>query len=125
MTYQVGFTLNGQLGPVNGNWNVGFATDSQGNLATYDTIGFGAGVGGDVSAGLSFAVANGGTVKDLEGPFNYVSGNLGAGLNGGIDGFVGPGSQNQPIIGGGFTVGLGGGGGSATGISQRFIQPLW
>lgn len=124
-TFQVGLSLNGQLGPVNGNWNVDLAFDTQGHVGVYDTPGFGGGVGADVSGGLSFAVSNGGSINDLAGPFGYGTGSLGAGLNGTADGFIGNGSQNQPIVGGGFSVGLGGGGGAAAGVSQTYIHPLW
>jgi RHS repeat-associated protein len=123
-TFQIGLTLNGQLGPINANWNVGLAFDTHGNVAVYDTPAFGGGVGADVSGSLSFATSNGGTVYDLAGPFGYGTGSLGAGLNGSVEGFSGKGSQNQTVVGGGFSIGLGGGGGAATGISQTYIHPL-
>jgi len=124
-TVQIGLSLNGQLGPLNGNWSVGIAFDSQGHAAVYDTIGIGNGIGADASGGVSLAASNAGRVNDIAGPFAYGTTSLGSGLNGSGDVFAGAGSQGQTIVGGGFTAGFGGGGGAATGISQTYVHPLW
>jgi RHS repeat-associated protein len=127
-TFQVGLSLSGYLGPVHANWNVGLAIDMQGHGGIYDTITppfTGYGGGESVSGSLAFAVSNGGSINDLAGPFGYGTGSLGAGLNGSLDGFSGQGSQRQTIVGGGFSAGLGEGGGAAAGINQTYIHPLW
>jgi len=124
-TFQVGLSLNGQFGPLNLTGSGGLAFDSNGHFGTYYTGGGGGGVGAGISGGLSFATSNGGNINDLAGPFAYGSGSLGAGLNGTVDGFSGPGSQNQPIIGGGFTIGVGAGGGAAVGGTGTSVYQIW
>jgi hypothetical protein len=124
-TFQVGLSLNGQLGPINVNWNVGIAVDGHGNVGIYDTIGGGLGAGADLSGGVSFGGSNGDCIQDLAGPFGNTSASLGAGLSGSVEGFSGQGCQGQTVVGGGFTAGIGAGGGFAVGGSQTFIHPIW
>lgn len=122
-TFQVGFAMNGQAGVFNVNWNGGIAVDGQGGMGWYRTLGVGGGLGGGLSFSVSFAGSNGAGINDLAGPFAYGTGSLGAGLNGSVEGFGGVGSQNQPILGGGLSVGVGGGGGAAEGLSTTDIYP--
>jgi RHS repeat-associated protein len=124
-TFQAGLSLNGQLGPFSGNFTAGFVLDSRGHLGIFHSFFGGGGVGAAFSGGLSFAISNGGTIQDISGPFGNVSASLGAGLDGSIEGFAGPGSQGQPIKGGGFTVAVGGGGGWSLGGSTTSVTPLW
>ena len=124
-TFQIGLTLNWQGGPLNLTGSSGLVFDSNGHFGTYYTGGGGGGVGAGLSGGLTFATSNGGNINDLAGPFAYGSGTLGAILSGSVDGFGGPGSHGQPIIGGGFTIGIGAGGGAATGGTGTSVHQIW
>jgi len=123
-TFGIGLSSNGQLGPFNGNWSIGFVVDGYGNLGWYNTVGGGVGVGADGSVGLQFSGSNGDCIKDLAGPFGNTSASLGAGLSGTVEGFSGPGSQGQTVVGGGFTVGAGAGAGWSVGGSQTWVHSI-
>jgi len=123
-TAQVGVSLNGQIGPVNVNVNVGLVVDGHGNVGWTETVGGGVGAGAGVSGGVSFGASNGDCINDIAGPFANSSASLGAGLNGSVEGFSGPGSQGQTVVGGGFTAGIGAGGSWSAGGSQTWVHPL-
>lgn len=123
-TFEVGASWNGQLGPVNVNWNLGFVIDGHGNLGWYNTAGGGIGAGADGSVGVSFGASTGDCIQDISGPFGNTSAGLGAGLHGSVEGFSGPGSQGQTVAGGGFTIGAGAGGGWSVGGSQTWVHPI-
>lgn len=76
-TFQVGLSINVQLGVFNGNVNGGFAVDRHGNLGTYTTTGGGLGAGARASGGISFAGSNANSIQDLAGPFGNTSASLG------------------------------------------------
>jgi RHS repeat-associated protein len=124
-TFQIGLTLNFQIGPVNINGTYGVVADSSGNVGTYTVVGGGGGAGADAFGGVNVAVSNGACIQDLGGPFANESANLGAIAAGGIDVFAGQGSHGQPVAGGGFSVGIGGGAQSSIGGSQTWVTPLW
>jgi len=124
-TFQAGLSLNGQFGPVNVNLNVGIAVDGHGNVGVYESLGGGLGAGARISGGVSFGGSNGNCIQDLAGPFGNTSASLGAGLNGSVEGFSGQGSQRQTVVGGGFTAGIGAGGGFSAGGSQTFMHQIW
>jgi hypothetical protein len=124
-TFQIGLSINGQIGPINLNLNGGIAIDGHGNVGTYTAVGGGGGAGAELSGGISFGGSNGDCIQDLAGAFGNTSASLGAGLSGSVEGFSGPGSQGQTVVGGGFTAGVGAGGGFSVGGSQTFITPIW
>ncbi len=121
-TLQIGLTVNVQWGPVNFNVFAGFAFDGHGGIGGYYGGGAGVGVGAGATGGLSFAGSNGDTIEDLGGPFGSFNAGLGAGAGASGDVFWGSGSQGQPIMGGGFTVGGGLGGGGALGATETDIS---
>lgn len=124
-TFSLGISGNGQFGILNLNVNIGFVVDGHGHFGFYDTGAAGAGAGTGVSAGVSLAGSNGDSICDLAGPFGYGSGGGGAGPDIAIDGFTGPGSHGQNVSGGGLTIGVGAGGGAASGVSQTWIHPFF
>ncbi|MFA6012230.1 MAG: polymorphic toxin-type HINT domain-containing protein [Desulfobacteraceae bacterium] len=123
-TFQFGLTASGQAGLLSGNWSIGIIFDGNGNVGWYDTVGAGVGVGADGSVGFTFSTSSGECIDDMSGPFANASASLGAGLSGSLDAFSGPGSQGQTVIGEGFTLGVGAGGGWSLGGSQTWIHHL-
>ena len=77
-----------------------------------------------MSGGISFATSSGDRIQDISGPFANSSASFGAGLSGSVDAFSGPGSQGQTVAGGGFTIGIGAGGGWSVGGTQTWVHPL-
>ena len=65
----------------------------------------------------------GNCIHDIGGPFATTTAALGSGLAGSVDFFSGPGTQGQLVEGGGFSVGLGGGGQLTGGGSQTWVSP--
>ena len=123
-TFEVGISMNGQIGPINVNVNMGIAVDGHGNVGWVNTVGGGGGVGANASGGVSFSVSSGDCIQDLAGPFGNASASLDAGLGGSVDAFSGPGSHGQTVAGGGFTIGIGAGGGWSVGGTQTWVHPL-
>ena len=101
---------------------VGLATDDKGNLGWYTAFNQnnvpGVGFGGPGSVGISVGSYPGAnTIMDLGGPFNTASFGVGLGPYAGFDVYQDPTKSpwNPSSYGGGFTFGLGlGGGGSVT-----------
>jgi hypothetical protein len=120
-TFGVGVTVSINWGPFNGTVSVGLSGDSQGNLNGWATGGGGVtGAGAGVSAGVSLQASNAKCNKDLGGKFGYAGagGFFGGGASG--DTFWGP-SDDGPVVGGGFTVGVGLGAGATGGLSDTGI----
>ena len=124
-TFQIGLSMNGQLGPVNVNFSVGIAGDGHGHVGWFKATGGGYGAGARFSGGVSFGGSSGDCIDDLAGPFGNMSASLGAGINGSVDVFSGPGSHGQPVVGGGVTAGFGAGGGFSMGGSQTTVHTLF
>lgn len=118
-----GVSFSGQLGPVNINDSFGIAIDNHGNVGGFNAAGAGVGAGAGFSGGLSFTGSNARTICDLGGWFENSSASIGAGLGGSIEGFSGP-SDDGPVSGGGFTAGLGIGGGASAGGSYTIVKPF-
>jgi RHS repeat-associated protein len=125
ITFQAGLTLNFQFGPFNVNGTFGIVVDSQGDVGTFAVGGGGVGAGANAFGGVNFAISSGDTIQDIGGPFVNESAGLGAGLAGGVDSFAGFGSQGQPVVGGGFSVGIGAGAQTSVGGSGTIVKPLF
>ncbi|PYU53113.1 MAG: hypothetical protein DMG48_02425 [Acidobacteria bacterium] len=131
-TFQLGLTLNGVLpvGPVGITYSAsfGFAIDTDGHIAWYDAYtpaylpGLGEGLSG--SGGVSFGFSNARSVCGLGGPFLNVSGTGGyTGVAGTVDYFTGAGDgPNGVVDGGGFTLGVGGGGSASVMVTTTDVH---
>lgn len=125
-TAQIGLSVSGQIGVLSVNWSAGIAFDGHGNIGSYSTPFAGGGAGARASGGVSVAGSNADTIYGLGGLFYNVSGGGGLGASGSVQGFWGNDAiTNAPVVGGGFTVGPGAGGGGSAGASHTVITPLW
>jgi len=124
-TFEVTASVNINIGPVNINYSVGLAGDSNGGLAITRTGGGGAGVGSGGSAGVGWDVSNGASVDDLAGPFATTQTSAGLGPSASTSGYTGTGSQGQQIAGTGWSVGAGAGGGTYSGGSVTKVVRIW
>ena len=124
-TLQIGLALNFQIGPLNFNGAVGIVVDSHGNVGTYRVEGAGAGAGANAFGGLNFAVSSGNCIQDIGGLFGNTSSKIGDLVGGGVDAFAGQGSHGQPVVGGGFSIGIGAGADYSVGGSETQVAPLW
>ena len=124
-TFQVTASVNINIGPVNVNYSVGLAGDSNGGLAVTSTGGAGAGVGSGGSAGVGWDVSNGASVDDLGGPFATTQTSAGLGPSASASGYTGKGSQGQQVAGTGWSVGAGAGGGTYTGRAETKVVRIW
>ena len=123
MTYQVGISLGGRFfGDLN--LNAGLVFDSSGGFGFYRAVQLGIGAGAGVSGGIAFGASNGDCIEDMAGPFTNISAEIGGGLDGSAEGFWGEGSKGQPIVGGGFTAGVGVGAGFAVGKSYTWVDRM-
>ena len=101
-TFQVGVSVNLQLGPFVFPLSAGLASDNHGNLAGYyETPRGGIGAGADATGGVSVKWSNGCTINDLSGKFVNVSVGGGWGPHVSGDGFFGYGENGQRVEGGG------------------------
>lgn len=125
ITLQIGLTLNFQIGPFTAQFSAGFAADTCGNFGSYTSTPIaGAGVGSDISGGLSAAVSNAPTINSLNGPFVNSSADVGTGTNGSVDTFYGSDQNGSPIMGAGGTIGIGAGGGVSTTVTNTSVHPF-
>jgi RHS repeat-associated protein len=123
-TVEIGVSVNLQLGPVNVNLSSGIAFDGSGNVAVCTTVGGGAGVGASASGGLQVQTSNAKTVDDLKGQFYNTSSGAGAGPSASWEVFDGD-SKDGLVVGGGFTVGVGVGGGASAGSSLTHVEKVF
>jgi hypothetical protein len=63
------------------------------------------GASASLSAGLQVSSAS--CLEDLEGPFATLGGSVGEGTTVDVEGFAGPGTRDQPVLGGYLGVGMG------------------
>jgi RHS repeat-associated protein len=123
-TLQVGLTLNFQFGFINLNGTYGLVVDGYGDVGTYVVGGVAGGVGAGGFGGINVAVSSGDCIQDIGGPFYNQSVIVGAGFAGGLDSFAGQGSHGQPVIGGGFSLGIGAGADYSFGGSDTKVSPI-
>jgi len=128
LTFQLGLNATGDwwLGAISG--TVGFALDSSGNLALYAEGATGTVTSPDASLNIVGHISNAGTTGDLGGPFVDISAGGGAGDHVTSDLFYGTGTHGQPILGTGYSVGIGGGGASSITYGPTVVSPsinLW
>jgi RHS repeat-associated protein len=123
-TVNLGINIGFQIGSASFTVSGGVVVDGAGNIGTYGSGYFGAGVGLDASIGVALGSSNAPTINDLNGPFAQVSGNIGAGLDVGASVYMGATSDHQPILGGEFTFGVGAGAGLSGGGSDTIISPI-
>ena len=116
----VGFTAIG----VSGASFVGIALDNKGNIAFYWGGGGGLGIGFGASGGVSGQFSDAQSINDLKGEFKNASFGGGAGIGVTGDSFWGM-SDHGPVIGGGFTAGLGLGETSFLGITDTAVIPIY
>ncbi len=122
-TYQIGISLGGRFfGDLN--LNAGFVFDDNGGIGFYRAVQLGVGAGAGVSGGIAFGTSNGDCIEDMAGPFTNISAEIGGGIDGSAEGFWGEGSKGQPIVGGGFTAGIGVGAGFAVGRSNTWVDRI-
>lgn len=124
-TFQIGFSLTYQIGPVSFNYNGGIAFDGHGNIGFYNTGLVGAGPGAGFSGGISLLGSNGDQIADLNNTFYTASVGGFAGGGASAEGFNGRGSHNQIVVGGGGTFGIGLGGGGYVGPSFTKVSPIY
>ncbi len=105
----------------------GFVLSGQGlsitGFGTYQIYGAGPAVGEGGSFGASFSASRNATsIGQFGGPF--VNGSVGVGLGpyGSIDVFK---DLTSPVAGGGFTIGIGVGGGISATTTQTTVTPIW
>lgn len=115
-------------GPLATSAGGGFVFDSSGGVGTYVVNGVGGGTGGLASFGLSFgfvaattSAAPAATITDLGGPFANGSAGAGLGPSVTVDAFADP---DNPIAGGGLTVGAGVGGGFSIQATNTTVTPI-
>jgi hypothetical protein len=114
-TLQGGASFSGTIWGISGNLGFGIAFDDKGNIAPYASWALGSGFGAGFVAGGQIQQSDAESVCDLAGPFNSASIGVGEGTAGSIEFFNGFGSNGQPVVGKGFTLGAGvGAGGSIT-----------
>ncbi len=123
ITFSVGVSGDIQVGPVDINFNAGFAIDDNGNVGVYYGGGLGMGAGAHASGGLSFMGSTAQNICDLAGPFGNLTIGGGAGLDIAGSGFGGN-SPDGRVFGGGVIIGAGLGGGSSTTYTQTVVTPL-
>jgi RHS repeat-associated protein len=123
-TIQIGLSGSLTFFGVTVSLGIGLALDGHGNLGGYATVGGGPGYGSGGSFGVALGGSNGETICDLKGLFSNYGGNAGAGLNAGGEGYYGPGSQGQLVIGGGAVLGIGVGSGGYVGPTYTFVAPI-
>jgi RHS repeat-associated protein len=124
-TFQLGLSVNAQLGFANISFSGGLVFDGQGDIGTYSTVGGGAGIGANVGAGVSLAGSDANTIADLDGQGYYGTAAVGDGIEGAIDAFTGQGTNGQLVTGGGFTLGAGAGAEFGAGANTTHISPLF
>jgi hypothetical protein len=127
-TFQFGFSVTGSAVPgmfglgAYGQAGVGFATDGNGNVAGYWTLGGGGALGTPgVVAGVQGAWSNGDTVCDLRGDATNIGLNAAGGWGGTVDTFGGSGSRGQHVGGVGVTIGGGAGVAGYGGVSRTGV----
>ena len=124
-TVQVGGSVNLNFWNFSFNFAGGFAIDSHGHVATYQTTGRGVTGGGAGSVGTQVSYSNADTVCGLGGPFWNASGTFGAG--GAVSADVFQGKGNGPggtVTGGGVTAGAGGGAGGSVTRTETDVAPI-
>ena len=123
-TAQLGVSLTFQFGPVSVQYTAGFTADTSGNFGLYYSGGAGAGLGDQVSGGVTGQVSNAHTICDLSGPFANLGGGGYWGGGGSGDSFLGT-SNGAPILGTGGTIGGGYGAGASTTVTNTTVIPLF
>jgi len=119
-TFQLGFQLSGQIGPMSFAWGAGIAFDGHGNVGGYTSsyVG-GSGLGADVNLGIGGMNSNADTINGLEGPFaeaSFTAGEEGAAT---VGTFISP---DGTVSGSSVFGGLGGGLGATGGISTTSVS---
>jgi RHS repeat-associated protein len=116
-------------GPLTASAGGGFVIDTSGNIGTYLVEGYGGGVGGDASFGLSFGLMGNkpgmpsSTIQDFGGPFVNVNAELGLGPHGSVDVFKDPYSASGGR-GAGLTIGVGAGAAFSIGPTNTVVTPM-
>jgi RHS repeat-associated protein len=125
-TFQVGVNTNWNLhGPAALSGFTGLTVDSHGHFGTYWGYGGGLAVGAGFSGGVQVSVSNGNSICALGGPFVNMSGTAGYELAGTADYFAGDGDAPGGFVqGGGFTLGVGGGGSASVQITNTYVKPF-
>jgi RHS repeat-associated protein len=124
-TFQLGLSINIQLGVLTLQGSSGFAIDGYGNLAILNVGGGGGGAGGRFSGGISVGTSNADQVGQLSSWFDNASIGIAAGPSASGDAFHGiDESSGRTIVGGGFTVGIGLGGGGSVTRTYTAVTPL-
>ena len=100
------------------------AIDGHLNVAHLRVPGFGPGLGGKVSGGVSVAASNADNVDELSGWFNNQSVGGGLGPYGSVDVFEGRTETGKAILGGGGTIGIGVGAGATDTVTNTFVTPI-
>jgi hypothetical protein len=119
-TVQLGINLAGKVFGLDGTLTFGIALDGNGDVAGYAEYGLGAATSPDLAIGLVGHASNAATVQDLSGIFTNVSSGGGWGAHATGDGFYG---MTPNVLGGGFTVGVGAGGGASATITNTVVTP--
>lgn len=122
-TFQIGFTGTLQIPFTNFTLtgSIGYAINSQGNIAQYSSPGTGTGTGESASVSISGAFSNAQNVSDLSGPFGKVSATI-AGTSVTVDAFAGN-SSDGPVTGLGFSLGAGEGASNSESVTATYTYP--
>jgi RHS repeat-associated protein len=114
-TFSIGISMNLGIFGLSGTASVGIVVDDSWNVGTYTTYGGGGGVDtiGSGSFGISAQYTTGSTIDSYGGYFVSYTATAGAGYGGTVDYVVGREDSGDPILGGGISVGLAGGGGAS------------
>jgi hypothetical protein len=118
-------SVNLQVGVLTLQGSSGLAIDEQGNIAILNVGGGGGGAGGRLSGGISVGTSNATHVEQLSSWFNNASVGVAAGPSASADAFHGiDEGSGKTIVGGGFTVGIGLGGGVSVTRTYTDVTPL-
>jgi hypothetical protein len=124
-TVSIGVGVNGQWGPISWHGSGGLVLDTHGNLGGWVTYGAGPGAGAGGGIGGTLSGSNACTIFDLEGLFANGSVSAGEGLGASVDGFSGTSPiTGAPVAGGGFTAGVGIGGGASSMPTNTKVVPI-
>ena len=124
-TIQLGYSFNGQVGPVGSTASIGIAVDLSGNVGFYSTVGLGGADGpASYSSGPSAMFTNAPSIVNLRGGFLNISGTAGGGFGGTLDYAQGTNPDGTSIVGLGGTIGPAAGASTAVIITDtQLVSP--
>jgi RHS repeat-associated protein len=126
VTVNLGGSGTVSFGSLHFQLGAGFVFDTNGNIGSYYSGGFGSGVNTGIqgSFGLTGGASTGKNICSFGGPFVETGGNAGLGPSGGASGYGGF-DNGTPIVGGAVNVGAGGGASAYVDVTSTTIIPIF